>query len=629
VTALGPPVTIDGPSADIQALTGLAVARDGTGGLIYLKNVAGIAHVFVSRLTNGAFQPPEEIDANLAAPSSQPVIAAGGAGQLVVGFINGGSLYVTNTANGTTPFAAPVGLFAGASNPSLAMNSLDNKAYLAFTAVGAGGDDVRCAYFTAGQWGLEPTPLDANAADDAGVGTDRPDVAAAGDGVGIVTWGESGHIYARRVWGTLPSTAVEQADLPTIATLNETDSTAPAVAVGGDSSYADVIFQETVGAGPLQQTRVLMRRLHGSTFEDPTAPDMLSTPGAESAFEPGVSMAEYGNGIATAARVQSNAVYATLLGKNGAATSVARLDTLSNATPPYISPVAAGYYSDLVAWQHDPGALGSPEIRAIYYDGSNFGPEMVLSSPTLGPTNAAKGLFAASDIQADVAVAWVQGTGANTTIVSDQLYHAIGGFKAEPSFQYVRTVTPTLTWTSPRTRWGPMYTVTVDGTAIAQTPATSVRTPALGEGAHSWAVTAVNGAGLQSSTSPATVFVDTARPVLSFRLTGKARIGRFEWIRAQYSDVPPGTTPSQSSGVATVTARWGDGSGPQTIGHNAHHTYLKPGRYTVRVTAKDKAGNATVVKESVQIKKPPPPKKKHKKKGSGSGPSSGTGGAHP
>jgi hypothetical protein len=58
------------------------------------------------------------------------------------------------------------------------------------------------------------------------------------------------------------------------------------------------------------------------------------------------------------------------------------------------------------------------------------------------------------------------------------------------------------------------------------------------------------------------------------------------------------------------------------------------------VTATDKAGNATVVKETVQIKKPPPPKRKHHGKrgakgstkpgsGSGSGAGSGSGGAHP
>jgi hypothetical protein len=640
VSALGPPVTVDGPTADIQALTGLAVARDGTGGLIYLKDVAGTPHVFVSRLASGTFQPPEQVDAGLTTASSQPVIAAGGSGQLVVAFINAGQLEVSTTANATTPFSAPTVLFSGASNPSLAMNSLDNKAYLAFTAAGAGGHDIRCAYFNAGRWAVEATPLDANAADDAGTGSDRPDAAAASDGVGIVTWGENGHVYARRVWGIVPSTEFEQADVPAVSGWIEVGATAPSVAVGGDSSYAQVSFQETVASGGVQQTRVLMGRLHGTLFEDPTALDGLDTPGSEGANEPGVSMAEYGNGIATAARSQTNAVYATLLGKNGTAATAARLDSLANFSAPYIAPIAAGYYSDLVAWQHDPGALGLAEIRARYYDGSNFGPEMVLSSPALGATDAAAGLFAASDIQADVAVAWVQGSGANTTIVTDQLYHGIGGFKPEAKFQYARTLTPVLTWTSPRARWGPTYTVTVDGAAVAQTASTSVRAPTLAEGAHSWAVTAVNGGGLQSSTSPATVFVDTVPPTVSFTLGGKDQIGRVVRLHARYTDVPAGGSAAQASGVASVVVRWGDGTGAQTIGHNTHHTYLTARRYTIRVTATDNAGNAATVKQTLQIRKPPPPpkKKKHKHGGKGSGNSgsggsgsggSGAGGAHP
>jgi hypothetical protein len=628
VTALGAPVTVDGPSSDIQALSGLAVARDGTGGLIYLKNVAGTPHVFVSRLTAGSFQPPEQVDLGLLPPSSQPVIAAGGAGQLVVAFVNAGVLYVSSTQNSTTSFTTPAVLFAGAANPSLAMNSLDNKAYLAFTAIGAGGHDVRCGYYNAGRWSVEATPLDAVPADDAGTGTGRPDSAAAGDGVGIVTWGEAGHVYVRRVWGTAPSSAVAQVDVPSVSNWDEVAASSASVATGGDSSYAEVTFNEVVASGVVQQSRVLMRRLHGSALESVTAPDGLATPGPEGANEPGVSMAEYGHGIATAARVQSNAVYGALLGKNGAAVASIRIDSLANASPPYIAPIAAGYYSDLIAWQHDPGALGATEIRARYFDGSNFGPELVLSPPALGPTDAARGLFSASDIAADVAVAWVQGTGQNTSIVTDQLYHAIGGFKAATGFAYARTLTPVLTWTSPGARWGPMYVVNLDGAAIGQTAGTSLRTPTLAEGAHSWAVTAVNAAGLQSSSAAATVFVDTVPPTASFTVTGKAQIGKILRMHVRYSDVPAGGSSAQSSGIGTVIARWGDGSGAQTIAHNAPHSYLKPGRYTVRVTVTDKAGNTTTVKQPLRIRKPPPPPKKKKHKhGKGSKP--GSGGTHP
>jgi len=44
-----PAVTIDGPSESIVGFGGLAMTEDGTGGLVYLKRVDGVTHVFVSR----------------------------------------------------------------------------------------------------------------------------------------------------------------------------------------------------------------------------------------------------------------------------------------------------------------------------------------------------------------------------------------------------------------------------------------------------------------------------------------------------------------------------------------------------------------------------------------------------
>src|ERR687883_1913163 len=64
---------IDGP---VTALGDLDVARDGTGAVAYVK----ADRIFVSRLVGGAWRPPEEGDARVAAPSSPPVLAARGRG---------------------------------------------------------------------------------------------------------------------------------------------------------------------------------------------------------------------------------------------------------------------------------------------------------------------------------------------------------------------------------------------------------------------------------------------------------------------------------------------------------------------------------------------------------------------
>ena len=57
-----PAVTLDGPSEDIVGFGGVAMAEDGTGGLVYLKRVEGVPHVFVSRFLGGKWLAPIRVD---------------------------------------------------------------------------------------------------------------------------------------------------------------------------------------------------------------------------------------------------------------------------------------------------------------------------------------------------------------------------------------------------------------------------------------------------------------------------------------------------------------------------------------------------------------------------------------
>ena len=153
---------IDGPSPDIRSLTGCRSPATAPAALVYIKTVGAVAHVFLSRLRAGAFQAPVQVDAGLAGASSQPVVAAGQGGLVLVAFINGGTLYVAQALSAPVPLSAPAALFAGAANPSISVSNF-GKAYLAFTATaGAGGGDVRAAYYYQGQWALEAAPLDAD-----------------------------------------------------------------------------------------------------------------------------------------------------------------------------------------------------------------------------------------------------------------------------------------------------------------------------------------------------------------------------------------------------------------------------------------------------------------------------------
>ncbi|MDQ2761309.1 MAG: hypothetical protein M3Y17_13010 [Actinomycetota bacterium] len=593
-----PPVTVDGPSPQIQSLSGLSVARDGTGGLVYLK--AG--RVFVSRLLGGVFGAPVQVDSSLRGSSSQPVIAAGNGGALLIAFINGGQLYTVDRASTTSPYAAPSDRFAGAGDPALAMSDF-GKGYLAFTA---GGHDIRYAYYYRGRWSVESSPLNAVPAEAAGTGTGRPAVAAAGDGVGVVVWGEAGHVFSRRVSKTSPSVVYEQADVPSLSGSRELGADEPSVGAGGDSSYASVVFREVLSTGAGLQSRVLMNRLQGSAYDGVTQPDGLSTPGAESAEEPQISVNEYGTGIVTSGRYRSHALIATLLGDNGYSEGPQRIDSLQNAAPPYAVTGTAGLSSDLVAWQQDPGVSGLPDIRARYLDRSSFGPERVLSSPSLGPADAAAGLAAAGDRSGDGVLAWVQGTGSSTRIVAAELLQPPGSPVPAKAIAYARSAHAVLRFTPAHELASPvLYAVSVDGTLAGRTYSTSFRVPgSLSDGPHPWQVAAFNRAGETSTARRATIFVDTVAPSASLKLTGSERAGSPLRVYVRYADAPPPSDPpADASGIGAVVIHWGDGTSSR-LRHREHqssHGYRRPGRYRLTVTVADRAGHRTTVLRAITI----------------------------
>jgi hypothetical protein len=609
---------IDGPDASIQSLNGLSVARDGTGGLVYVQDMAGVPHVFVSVLQNGAFQAPIQVDAGLLAGSSQPVLVAGNQGTLLVGFINNGALYVADRVNGGA-FGPPALLYPAAENPSISMSNF-GKAYLAFTATdGAGGGDVRAAYYYAGAWQVDATPLDDNPADAAGTGSGAPQVATAGDGDGIVAWGENGHIFTRRVVKTAVSVVDEQADVPTLDGWQEVSASNPVIATGGDSTYASVAFQETVSDGSARQSRVLFNRLHGSQYDGIREADGLQTGGPEGADQPQTSDTEYGRGWVLSARDQSNQLYATSLSTNDAFGSTLRVDSLANGDQPDAVSSNAGLTSTYIVWQQNPGTSGPAEIRMRYAPtGGDLGPEQVISSPDLGATNADQGLEAAGDVAGDAAAAWVQGSGDSTRIVAAQLFQPPGGFSPSKSFSYATSAQPQLSWGAASELWGPpTYVVKLDGAPVGQTTATSFVLPTpVTNGRHVYQVTAVNAAGLATAARAATVFVDTVKPKVSLRFSGTRAIGYTIHLRARYSDPPPpGLPKSAASGVATVYVNWGDRTAKARIRRTtAAHVYTRKHAYTVTVTVTDRAGNRTVVKQRLVIAATPPKHKGKKKK---------------
>jgi hypothetical protein len=301
----GAQVTVAAP----QQLTGglsqvslgnLAVARDGTGGLVYTAaGTDGVSHVFLARLLNGVFEAPVQLDPGALGGASQPVITADNGGQLLVAFVSGDNLYGADTLSSAQALSSPSELAAGASNPAISMN-LYGVGYLAYSATSATGDDVDVLYFNGTSWSpASPEAMNDTSGDVAGTGSGAPSMVAASDGTGIVAWGEGGHVYSRRLMGTETSVEIEQDDVASYDGLLELSATDPQISSGGDSTYPDIVFTETFQDGPGIQTRAMLTRLVAEDIRPATAIDGVTAAG-QNGIQPQVAMSEFGRGLITA-----------------------------------------------------------------------------------------------------------------------------------------------------------------------------------------------------------------------------------------------------------------------------------------------------------------------------------------
>jgi hypothetical protein len=571
---------IDGPSADIQSLGDLDVSRDGTGALAYVKRVGGIDHVFVSRLVGGAFQAPEQVDAGLGGAGSQPVVAASDGGRLVVAFVSGGGVFTVVRPAGAPGYAAAQQVAVSGSDPDVEM-SINGIAYMTWTAAG----DVVAARLerNATVFNGVPGPLDITPAAAAGTGTGRSKVAVAADGVATVVWGESGHVYARRIFelrlSTAPQDLGDGADIPEIGTED-------------DSSFAWVIFR--------QSGQAVARRLLGSQFDPPVAIE-----GAELADSVHVAVNGRGVGYGAVGGAGSLGAYGAVL-KDDIFNPGAVIG--GGGVVPAPAPAASENGDGLVAFQQgDPAAGAAIHARPYDYIPASRtvtapGADVVLSNPALGPTDAAHGLAAAANRAGDIVIAFVQGTPDARRIVVASFDRAPGSFRASTTTRFRRFARPPLKWGAAFELWGPLtYTVLIDNKPAGQTPSTGITVPTVvPDGLHRWRVVATDRRGQSSSTPSRNLRVDATPPKVTVRISGARKRGQLVKVAARVSDASG--TAAKASGLEAVRISFGDGS--RTVaGRRAIHRYGHSGKVTVRVTAADKAGNVITVRRRITIRK--------------------------
>jgi hypothetical protein len=587
---------IDGPSADIQRLGDVDIARDGTGALAYVKREAGVDHVFVSRLVEGAWQPPERVDTGLAGAGAEPVVGASGDGRLAVVFRNGTGVFAVVRPDAGSAWTAPAALAANGSAPAVDM-SINGVAYATFTVPGGGGDvraarlERRAAAFT-----MLDAPLDVDPARDSGTGAGRSRVAVAADGSAVVVWGEQGGIFARRIFEFRLSAAPQELTIASLGDAPGGPADSPDVGIEDDSSYAWAVFRQAFGG----VQRAVARRLVGSQFEEPEPVD-----GGGPAGPPRLDVSGRGDGYAATPITSTNGAFGAALKDDAFGAGVLLGGGFGVAPAP--APAVAYNGDGAIAYQQgEPGGTSSLRLRPYANDPLSRvppapGPEVLLSDPALGRPDAARGLDAAASRAGDLSVAFVQGDGAGRRIVAAAFDRAPGSFAGFTTTRWRRFARPRLAWGASFELWGPiLYRVEIDGLPVAQTGATRVAVPiAIRDGVHRWRVVASDRRGQTTATAPRFLRIDATRPRVRFSVRRRGRVVR---VAARASDASP--LRLRASGVRYVRIDWGDGSPRATIGSTTArvaHGYGRRGRFAIRVSATDRAGNAVAVTRRVRV----------------------------
>ena len=585
---------IDGPTADIRSVGDLDLARDGSGAVAYVKAENGVDHVFVSRIVGGAWQPPERVDGGLDAAGSAPAVAASDGGRLAIVYVSGGSVYATVRQAGAPAWNGPQLLAQGGADPSVDM-SFNGAAYATYTVNGdvLGARMDRTGVTFTGLTG----PLDSQQPQTAGVGTGRSRVAISADGTGVAVWGEAGHVYARRIFNTSPSTAVLDLNVPDVEGHPGGTADAPTVDIEDDSSFAWVAFREQFDGGA--STRAIGVRLRGSRTDPAVAFDGLGWGGA-AAEQPAVDINGKGQGVMTVGANNGSALASIL--KDDILNPPRAIGGSGSPTQPLGA--VAETTDRVVGWYN----AGDQSIQGVFYDDKSStrivpGPSAPspLSNPDFGAVDPKGGFDVAGDRTGDFAFAFVQATGGARRVVVASYDRLPGAFQISTSSKLWRNVIRTpLAWGTALELWGaPTYSILIDGKQVAQTQATKATLPAgaLSEGLHTWRVVATDRRGQSVTTAVKPLKVDTVAPTVSFSVKRKKRVAT---VTAKAADVIPPS--GKAAGIKYVRIDWGDGSAFAQA-RKLSHSYAHTGAFTIRVSATDNAGNVVVTERAIHIPK--------------------------
>ena len=469
---------LDGP-ADIRSVADADLGRDGDGGVVYLKAEGGVPQVFLTRMIDGAWQPPERLSSGPAV--TEAAITANIGGRMAIAWIAAGNVFAT-----VVPAAGPPPHRGRAARrrrrgPRGGRHGLQRRCV---RRVGAGRRRARGA---AGGHDLDAARRRAGHRSRAHGGR-----AARGRRAPRATPSRSGRRAARTAAPTSTSAASPGPTRPLPAGSDARhfegqpggSASAPDIDVELDGSFAWAVFQQEIGG----RSRAIARRLLGSQFEAPAAID-----GGQTATAPRIDFAGKGIGGAVAQSAEGGVIGA-YLDKFDAFQPGVRIDAAPGASPP--APVIATSEREDVytAWAHD----GSVQARRKDGEGA-WEPEFQAAAPAFGPVSAGP-IGIGSDRSGNTVVAMVQGP-AGAGRLTAAVYDRLPGTPVILNTTKYRARRPTLRWSPGSENWGVQtFTLLIDGKAVGRTTGTTLKsTKPFGRGTHRYQVVTTDRRGQTAS----------------------------------------------------------------------------------------------------------------------------------
>ncbi len=623
-----PGVTIAGPSPEIVGFGGVAMAEDGTGGVVYLQRLNGVDHVFVSRFVEGHWLAPIQVDRGDAYAASWPRIGASDDGQLVVVWATPfatekeegkerpvDELLGATLDPGSSEFGEPVIVDpnigdATGTSPEIAMSSTD-QADVVYRVIDSTGkipllhpgdvdEEVRVAHYDGERWlplgainrnpGISMRPPTA---------ANAPQIAISPKGAAVVVWQEPeingvARIWARRLFGAsldyvLPVSATTYNGSP----LN-TEADAPSVAMSL-LGQAEVAYRQAGGPGsPLPGPRIFLNTLAdgesengavftGAKLADPSVPGgagaKIGAPSVDLDEQREVRLVYDANGTPRVVEGTDKGLLGTLslgpsfTGPEEPAVSV--MNPAGGGVSAWVSSESSGTPAVAVREDFPDGA-----VQTALVGGGAGGP---IGELAVGRSGFGDGL-----------IAFQQGAVGDAAIVAAEATAPPAEVVLSAPKSWIKPSQTVVSWAPSLSSVGPLtYHVVLDGRELAVPAGASelrLDRRRLGSGSHVVALLATDIDGQSTLSPPSTLKVDGSIPTV--RLI-RSHNGRTVMVRV--SDAYSGVD------AKAITISFGDGHsgrGRKVLSH----TYAHAGIYYVTVRVRDNIGNEGVVTDPVSIR---------------------------